>query len=81
MEQPVIRLLPPKPDLPQATLNERVVKHLKRAGRLDDAKLATVAARVTGALERGVPHPSDGTLMLWVSTTRTLRSTPFTLSS
>jgi hypothetical protein len=63
-EQPAIRLLPPKPDMPKTTLNERVVKRLKRAGRLDEAKLATVAARVTGALERGVPHPSDGALML-----------------
>ena len=63
-EQPVIRLLPPKPDVPKTTLNERIHKRLKRAGRLDEAKLAAVAARVTGALERGVPHPSDGALML-----------------
>jgi hypothetical protein len=64
-EQPTIRLLPPRSTpQPASSLNERVVKRLKRAGRLDGAKLATVAARVTGALERGVPHPSDGALML-----------------
>ena len=58
-----IRLLPPKAAA-KTNLNAKVVKRLRRAGRLDEAKLATVAARVTGALERGVPHPSDGTLML-----------------
>jgi hypothetical protein len=63
-EQPVIRLLPPKSTPKPTSLGERVHKRLKRAGRLDEAKLATVAARVTGALERGVPHPSDGALML-----------------
>mgnify|MGYP001801639560 CR=1 FL=1 len=64
-EAPAIRLLPPKPNPSAATgLNTKVVKRLRRAGRLNEAKLAKVAARVTGALERGVPHPADGDLML-----------------
>ena len=63
-EQPTIRLLPPQSGSSQNTLNRRIVKRLKRAGRLNEVKLAEVAARVTIALEHGVPHPSDGALML-----------------